>query len=96
MGPDALTDIIRQAMFTALQIAAPMLLISMVVGFTISVFQSVTQISEMTLTFVPKMLIFALAVTILFPWMLKLLIKYSHDLLIFHWGQVVSIYSYST
>jgi flagellar biosynthetic protein FliQ len=65
----------------ALLIATPLLLVGMVVGLFISLFQAVTQIQEMTLTFVPK--IFAVMLTIMFlaSWMVTKLVDYTHDLI---------------
>jgi flagellar biosynthetic protein FliQ len=93
MGTDALIDLVRQALFIALEISAPLLLIAMVVGFGISVFQSVTQINEMTLTFVPKIFIFTMTLMAFFPWMLKIMVKFTEDLMVFQWDKVVSLVS---
>lgn len=95
MTPDHIIDLIRQALYTALQISSPILGIAMIVGFTIALFQSVTQINEMTLTFVPKVLIFALSVSIFFPWMLKTIIKYTHNLLVHHWDKLTELSQYA-
>ena len=94
MTPDHVTDLIRQALFIALQISAPLLLLAMVVGFAISVFQSVTQINEMTLTFVPKILVFSIAMMILFPWMLKVMMSYTTNLLVHQWDKLVTFNNY--
>ncbi len=96
MNSDQVVDIVRATLYTALEISAPMLIIAMVVGFGISVFQSVTQISEMTLTFVPKMLIFAISLVVLAPWMLKTMLKYTYNILLYHWDQAVSLTSYTS
>lgn len=94
MSPDHVTDLIRQALFIALQISAPLLILAMLVGFGISVFQSVTQINEMTLTFVPKILVFAAAMMALFPWMLKIMISYTTNLLVHQWDKLVTFSNY--
>ncbi len=96
MTPEQIVDIFRNALLVALQISVPLLLISMVIGFTLSVFQSVTQINEMTLTFVPKILIFSLALLILFPWMLKTIIKFTNLILISHWDKITSLSTYAS
>lgn len=83
-------------MLVALQISAPLLIIAMVVGFGISLFQSVTQINEMTLTFVPKMLIFAVALMVFFPWIIKTLTRYTLNVLVFQWNNVVSLTQYAS
>jgi len=61
----------REALSVTLMIAGPMLLAGLIIGLAISVFQAITQINEMTLTFVPKILAIALAVLIFLPWMIN-------------------------
>ena len=95
MTPDTVTDIVRQALYVALQVSAPLLIIAMVVGFGISLFQSVTQINEMTLTFVPKILIFAAILAIFFPWILKILVKYTLNILVDQWDNIVNSTNYA-
>jgi flagellar biosynthetic protein FliQ len=63
----------REAIFTALVVAAPMLLIGLVTGLVVSIFQAVTQIQEQTLTFIPKILVSALAILFFGPFMLAML-----------------------
>lgn len=70
MSPQMVVAIGREAVITTLMICGPMLLFALIVGLVISVFQAVTQIHEMTLTFVPKILAVALALLIFLPWML--------------------------
>jgi flagellar biosynthetic protein FliQ len=67
--------ILQIALILVLQLAAPVLLVSVVVGLVISIFQSVTQIQEATLTFVPKIIAGLLVVIILLPWMLQVFIQ---------------------
>lgn len=95
MSPEQVTDIVRQALFVGLEICAPLLIIAMVVGFVISLFQSVTQINEMTLTFVPKLLIFALALGLFFPWILKTMTQYTYSVLVDQWHSLVSLTAYA-
>ncbi|WDC83960.1 flagellar biosynthesis protein FliQ [Caloramator sp. mosi_1] len=66
----------KEAIFTALKVAAPILLVSMLIGLIISIFQAVTQIQEQTLTFVPKMLAIIFIMLLLGPWMLNTLVKF--------------------
>ena len=61
----------REALSVTLMIAGPMLLFGLVVGLLVSIFQAITQIHEMTLTFVPKILAVALALLIFLPWMIN-------------------------
>lgn len=68
-------------MFLALKLAAPVLIISLVTGLSISVFQAVTQIQEMTLTFVPKIVVAIVAMIIFGPWMLTTLTDFTTTLI---------------
>ncbi len=95
MTPDTVTDIVRQALYVSLQVSAPLLIIAMVVGFGISLFQSVTQINEMTLTFVPKILIFAAVLAVFFPWILKIITKYTINILVHQWDALISASNYA-
>ena len=62
--------IVQKILILVLQMSAPILLVSVVVGLLISVFQSVTQIQEATLTFVPKIIAGIVTIIVLLPWML--------------------------
>ncbi len=63
----------RDAIFTALIVAAPMLLLGLVTGLVVSIFQAVTMIQEQTLTFIPKILVSAIAILFFGPFMLAML-----------------------
>ena len=80
MTVDTVTEIIRGALYTIIITAAPMLLISLIVGLTISIFQTVTSIQEQTLTFVPKILSIFLTLMLLGHWMLNNIIGYMEQL----------------
>lgn len=80
MSPDFVLDIGKQALLLVLLLSAPMLLLGLAVGVLISILQSVTQIQEMTLTFVPKIIATVLAIIFFGPWMLRLLIGFSLQL----------------
>ncbi len=67
----------REAIFTALIVAAPMLVLGLVTGLVVSIFQAVTQIQEQTLTFIPKILISALALLFFGPFMLAMLTSFT-------------------
>ncbi|MGN6331553.1 MAG: flagellar biosynthesis protein FliQ [Motilibacteraceae bacterium] len=69
-----------QAMLVAAKLCAPMLLTALVVGFGISLFQSVTQIQEVTLSFVPKAIAVGLAILLTGNWMLHTLVSFTQDL----------------
>ncbi|MCC6972194.1 MAG: flagellar biosynthesis protein FliQ [Phycisphaerales bacterium] len=80
MTVDDIVDIGRGAMIVTLLASAPMLLSGMVVGLLISIFQSVTQIQEMTLTFVPKIVVVLVAFVIFLPWMSDVILVFVRDL----------------
>ena len=77
MGIADAVDLIRHTLILALIIAAPMLLIGMIVGIIISLFQAVTQIQEQTLTFVPKITAMIVAAVVLMPWIGQRLLDYA-------------------
>lgn len=70
----------REALTVTLLVAGPMLLVGLVIGLIISIFQSVTQINEMTLTFVPKILAVALTLLIFLPWMVNTLVDFTNHM----------------
>ncbi len=74
-------DLTRDAIMTALMIAAPMLLIALGVGLIVSVIQSVTQIQEQTLAFVPKLILVGGAFIVGMPWLLQILIRFTTELI---------------
>lgn len=82
MTPEFVIGFARQAIELTLMISLPLLGIGMFVGVLISVLQAATQIQEMTLTFVPKIVAIFLALLIFFPWIMNKLITYTRDLLI--------------
>ncbi|MBN7773757.1 flagellar biosynthesis protein FliQ [Clostridium aminobutyricum] len=73
-------DVLREGVIIATKIAGPVLLISMAIGLTISIIQAATQIHEQTITFVPKLLLLALILTMAGPWMLELLVDYTKEI----------------
>ncbi len=81
MGPDFVISVARQGMMVAILIAAPMLGFGLIVGLMVSIFQAVTQINEMTLTFVPKIIAVAVAFAIFLPWILRLLVDFTVQLI---------------
>ena len=82
MSPEFITGFFLQAIKTAILLAAPMLAVGLITGVLVSMFQAATQINEMTLVFVPKMLGVALALLFFFPWMLKIIIGFTQNLII--------------
>jgi flagellar biosynthetic protein FliQ len=76
MTPESVMTMGRQAMEVTLMVAAPMLLVALVVGLVVSIFQAATQINEMTLSFIPKLLAMFATLVLAGPWMLSLLVDY--------------------
>ncbi len=81
MSHQMVIDLSRHAIITALMIAAPMLLIALGVGLVVSIIQSVTQIQEQTLTFVPELILVGGAFIIGLPWLLQVLVQYTTQLI---------------
>ncbi|HEX4024325.1 MAG TPA: flagellar biosynthesis protein FliQ [Steroidobacteraceae bacterium] len=81
MTPETVMTIGQRALEMALMLAAPLLLAALVIGLLVSVFQAATQINEMTLSFIPKLLGIAAVMVIAGPWMLKELIGYTRVLI---------------
>lgn len=80
MTIDDVTAITSEALFTIIKTAAPVLLVSLCIGLTVSIFQTVTSIQEQTLTFVPKVLGIFITLMILGHWMLNNMIGYMTSL----------------
>lgn len=78
MDTNAVLDIGLQAILVAGKLAAPILITALVVGFSISLLQSITQIQEVTLSFVPKAVAVALALWISGHWMISELVSFTH------------------
>jgi len=77
---ETITDIMQEAMFLILKTAAPMLIISLVIGLIVSIFQTVTSIQEQTLTFVPKLVGMFVGLMLLGHWMLNSMTTYMEEL----------------
>jgi flagellar biosynthetic protein FliQ len=76
MTPEAVMTLAHQAMYIGLVLAAPLLLVALIVGLLVSLFQAATQINESTLSFIPKLLAIALTLVIAGPWMLTTMLDY--------------------
>ena len=72
---DAVLDIARDAIYTIVIVSAPLLLVALIVGLIISIFQTVTSIQEQTLTFVPKILSVFLVMLLVGSWMMNTLVE---------------------
>lgn len=80
MNQDVVVSLAMQAMQLALKVGGPILMVGLVIGLAISVFQAVTQIQEQTLSFIPKIIGMAMVIVILGPWMLGQLLVYTEEL----------------
>ena len=80
MSELAIMTIVKKAFVTGLLISGPILIISLVVGLIISIFQATTQIQEQTLTFVPKLIAIILVLVLGGPWMLNKLVMLTNEL----------------
>jgi len=81
MTPETVVTIGRQALEMTLMLSAPLLLTALAVGLIVGIFQAATQINEMTLSFIPKLLAMAAMLALTGPWMIRQLIEYSRNLI---------------
>ena len=81
MTPEMFTTIGQQALWVTMMIAAPLLLSALAVGLLVGMFQAATQINEMTLSFIPKLLVLVLALVLAGPWMLSVIANYTTSLM---------------
>lgn len=81
MTPDDVISIAKQTVLYTLVVSAPMLVVGLVVGVTISIFQAVTSIQDITLTFIPKIIAVMLVALVFFPWMMNMMLSYTIALL---------------
>ncbi|MGB4505073.1 MAG: flagellar biosynthesis protein FliQ [Syntrophaceticus sp.] len=72
----------REALYAVLLVSAPMLGISLLVGLVVSIFQATTQIQEQTLAFIPKIIAVLVTTVIFAPWMMKIMISFTQNLLL--------------
>jgi flagellar biosynthesis protein FliQ len=80
MTPESVMALGRHAMEITLMISAPMLLVALAVGLVVSIFQAATQINEMTLSFIPKLVGIFVSLVVAGPWMLSLMLDYMREL----------------
>lgn len=81
MTPETVMSIGTRALEMTLLLAAPLLLVALAVGLIVGIFQAATQINEMTLSFIPKLLAIGATLAIAGPWMLKVLVSYTRELI---------------
>ena len=84
MTPEGVMTVGQEAIKTILLVAGPMLGLSLFVGLMVSAFQAMTQINEMTLTFLPKIITMFIVLLVMFPWMLQILVGFMTGV----WGQI--------
>jgi len=80
MTPEFVNGFFFEAIKTAILLAAPMLLAGLAIGLLVGILQAATQIHEMTLTFIPKMMAVAAALIFFFPWMVQVMVEYMQTL----------------
>ena len=80
MSEIVIMTVVKKALIAGIMVAGPILLVSLVVGLVISIFQATTQIQEQTLTFVPKLIVIILVLTLGGPWMLNKLVILTTEL----------------
>ena len=80
MTPETIMTIGQRALEITMLLSAPLLLVALVIGLLVGVFQAATQINEMTLSFIPKLLAMGAVMVIAGPWMLKLIVSYTREL----------------
>ena len=80
MTPETVITIGQQALWVTMLIAAPLLLSALGVGLLVGMFQAATQINEMTLSFIPKLLVLVAALIVAGPWMLSVIVNYTRQL----------------
>ncbi|MDZ4724413.1 MAG: flagellar biosynthesis protein FliQ [candidate division Zixibacteria bacterium] len=80
MTPQMVVSIGREALMVTLLVSAPLLACALVIGLIISIFQAVTQINEMTLTYVPKILAVSLSLLLFLPWMISTLTDFTRHM----------------
>lgn len=81
MTPEYVIKLGQDTLMLVLQIAGPVLIVALVVGLMVSVFQAVTQIHEMTLTFIPKILAVVAVVMMIMPWMMRRMLDFTTQII---------------
>ncbi|MBL4907996.1 MAG: flagellar biosynthesis protein FliQ [Sneathiella sp.] len=80
MSPTDVVDVAREAIWVLLKVASPIMLVALSVGLIVALFQALTQIQEMTLAFVPKILAIFLALVVFFPFMIASMIEFMEQI----------------
>ena len=80
MDQDTVINLATKAMTLAIEVAGPMLLVGLVIGLVVSIFQAVTSIQEQSMSFIPKIIGLGVIIVVLGPWMLDQLVNYAQNL----------------
>lgn len=80
MTPESVMTMGKHAMEITLMVAAPLLLVALVIGLVVSIFQAATQINEQTLSFIPKLVGVFVALVVAGPWMLSIMLDYMREI----------------
>lgn len=80
MDTQFVVELARNSIYTTLLVSSPMLILALIVGLSISILQAITQIQEMTLTFIPKIVAVAIALIIFLPWMISTVVGFASQL----------------
>jgi flagellar biosynthetic protein FliQ len=80
MTPDTVINLVQQGLEVTIMVSAPLLLTALVTGLLVSVFQAATQINEMTLSFIPKLLAIFAAMVLAGPWILNVMVDFTRRL----------------
>jgi len=78
MTPDFVVSLARDAIYTMLLISAPMLISGLLIGLIISILQAITQVHEMTLTFIPKIIVVAVSLLLFLPWIISTMVDFTN------------------
>jgi len=81
MSPETVITLGQQALWVTMMLASPLLLSALAVGLLVGMFQAATQINEMTMSFIPKLLVLVVALVIAGPWMLGVIVNYTRQLM---------------
>jgi flagellar biosynthetic protein FliQ len=81
MSPETVITLGQQALWVTMMLASPLLLSALGVGLLVGMFQAATQINEMTMSFIPKLLVLVAALVISGPWMLGVIVNYTRQLM---------------
>ncbi|AST92046.1 MULTISPECIES: flagellar biosynthesis protein FliQ [Sutcliffiella] len=80
MSPEFVISMAEKGVYTILLISAPLLLLALIVGLIVSIFQATTQIQEQTLAFIPKIVAVLIGLVVFGPWMLTTMLSYAMDI----------------